>query len=226
MNAHPTTPSASRGARRGERGFSFIEILIVMAIIGVLAAGITVAINIWLRKGPEFATKNTLSKTKLMIDNWKQTFEMYPPSDVTRIATVAGVGTKPAAPENKVNGGIEAVYQALYWPGFKSDPEWGEAELSNTDEDSLRKPINKHSTTELMEIKDAYGHPLVYFNRDDYAAAFDSGHVYMNGNLEEVEAKPYKRENGTFYNPSSFQIYSMGEDGYPNTEDDILLWEE
>jgi len=216
---------AGRRARHGQRGFSFIEILIVMAIIGVLAAGITVAINIWLRRGPEFATKQTLSKTKLMIDNWKQTFEMYPPGDVTRIAAVAGQGTKASATENKINGGIEAIYQALYWPGFKSDPEWSEAELGNTDEDSLRKAINKHSTTELTEILDAWKNPLIYFHRDDYATAYDSGHSYLNATGEEVEAKPYKREDGTFFNPSSFQVFSMGEDGLPNTEDDILLWD-
>ena len=218
--------SARRTARRGERGFSFIEILIVMAIIGVLAAGITVAINIWLKRGPEFATKQTLSKTKLMIENWKQTFEMYPPSDVTRIAAVAGQGNKASSPENKVNMGIEAIYQALYWPGFKSDPEWGPDELSNVDEDTLKKAINKHGTTELMEIRDAWGNPLVYFHRDDYAVAFDSGVPYMDGNFNEYEAKPYKNDDGTFVNPSSFQIYSVGEDGEPNTEDDVKVWEQ
>lgn len=217
--------TATHRSLAGQRGFSFIEILIVMAIIGVLAAGVTVAITMWNKRAPILATENTLSKTKLYIDDWKSLFEMYPPSNVTRIPTVVGQGGKVSAPDNKVNAGIESIYQALSYPGFNKDPEWGTEELSNVDEDSLKKAINKLGVPDLYEIRDAYGHPLVYFNRDDYAVAFDSGVSYMNAEFEEYEARPYKREDGTFYNPSSFQIYSVGEDGEPNTEDDIVLWD-
>lgn len=210
--------------KHGQRGFSFIEILIVMGIISVLVGGIVVAIGIWTRKGPVFATQNTMNKTKLMIENWKQRFEMYPPSDMTRIATVAGTGNKAVLSDNPYNGPIEAIYQALYWPGFSSDPEWGDAEIGNTDDDKLGKPINKHGTPELMEVVDAWGHPFVYFHRDDYAKKFDAPDTYLNGEGLDVEARPHKREDGSFYNPSSFQIYSMGEDGEPNTEDDITPW--
>ncbi|MDA1194620.1 MAG: type II secretion system protein [Planctomycetota bacterium] len=211
-------------SRHRQRGFSFIEILIVMGIIGVLAAGITVAIQIWLRRGPEFATKQTISKTKLMIENWKAQFELYPPSDVTALAGATGQGEKPQAPDNSENGGIEAIYQALYWPGFKGDPEWGSDELRNHDEDRLRKAINKHGTPDLMEIVDAYENPLIYFHRDDYDSAFTNGRSYVNKDGEVVEARPYKRPDGSFYNPSTFQIWSMGNDGQPNTDDDILPW--
>jgi prepilin-type N-terminal cleavage/methylation domain-containing protein len=229
QTAESRGPTRTRRLQRraGERGFSFIEILIVMGIIGVLVGGIVVAIGIWARKGPEFATKNTLNKTKLMIENWKQVFESYPPSDVTRIATVAGGGKTAAAPGNKYNSGIESIYQALYWPGFKSDPEWSEEELSNIDEDSLRKAINKYDKSELMEIKDAFGNPLIYFHRDDYVRAFEGGGVpFQNSMGDDFSAMPFKREDGTFYNPSSFQIYSAGPDGEPNTDDDITTWGE
>lgn len=217
------TPTQHSATRRGQRGFSFIEILIVMAIIAVLVAGVTVAINIWLRSGPEFATKNTLTKTKILIENWKSTFEMYPPSDVTRIAVVAGAGEKASAPSNQTNAGIEAIWQALHWPGFRPGEEWTETETTNTDDDRLKKAISKASA-ELTEICDAYGHPLVYFHKDDYIKAFDSGQSYLNGNDEEYEAKPYKKDDGSFWNPNTFQLYSVGVDGEPNTDDDILIW--
>ena len=219
------TPTQTRNTpRRRQQGFSFIEILIVMGIISVLVGGIIVAIGMWTRKGPEFATKNTINKTKLMIEDWKSKFEMYPPSDVTRIAAVAGGGDKAQPPDNKTNEGIEAVYQALYWPGFTNDPEWSDDELSNLDEDKLRKAVNKHGGAELMEIKDAWGSPLIYFHRDDYVKYAEGGAQYLNVNLDDVYPKPYRNEDGSFRNPSTFQIWSMGPDGEPNTDDDIVPW--
>jgi prepilin-type N-terminal cleavage/methylation domain-containing protein len=225
--------SSSKAAR--QRGFSFIEILVVMGIISVLVGGVIVAIGMWAEKGPEFATKNTLNKTKALIENWKAQFEMWPPSDLTRIADVAGVGTKAESPGNKTNEGIEAIYQALYWPGYKGDPQWKEAdpgeqggEIGNTDEDELKKPVNKRGTKELKEIIDGYGNPLVYFNRDDYVKYAEGGARYVSQdkdlNVLDVEPKPYRNDDGTYVNPDSFQLFSMGPDGEPNTDDDITTW--
>ena len=76
-----------------------------------------------------------------------------------------------------------------------------------------------------MEICDAWGNPLVYIPSDQYLPTFDSGQPYINANFDEWEAKPYKRDDGSFYNPNSYQLYSVGKDGEPNTEDDIKLWE-
>lgn len=222
-----TRPAVPR-ARQG--GFSFIEILVVMGIISVLVGGVIVAIGMWAEKGPEFATKNTLTKVKALIENWQTTYEMYPPSDVTRIADVAGIGKKPKPPNNKVNGAIEAIFQALGWPGFKGDPQWQENELANTDEDELAEAVNKHGTKPLLEIVDGYGNPLVYFHSQDYAKyANGGGPTYRafapDGSEMDVEPKPYRNESdGSFRNPDSFQIWSMGPDGEPNTDDDITTW--
>ena len=207
--------------RKRQQGFSFIEILIVMGIISVLVGGVIVAINMWTEKGPVFATKNTLTKVKALVENWKQTYEMYPPGDVTRIADVAGAGKKAQAPGNDTNAGIEALYQALHWPGFKGT-ELTQDEVSNNDDDKLRAAIGKASA-DLMEIRDAWENPFVYFNRDDYGKYAD-GASYYNGLGDSVEPKPWKNKDGTFVNPESFQIYSMGPDGEPNTADDITPW--
>jgi len=211
------------GSVARSRGFSFIEILIVMGIISVLVGGVVVAINLWSQKGPEFATKNTITKVKALIENWKQTYEMYPPSDITRIADVTGVGRKAESPENQVNEGVEALYQALFWPGFKG-AEFGKDELSNNDDDKLKKAIGKASL-ELMEIRDAWENPLVYFSRDDYGKYQDDGPSYWNFRGDDVQPKPWRNKDGTFVNPETFQIFSMGPDGEPNTDDDITPWE-
>ena len=216
--------------RRSEAGFSFIEILIVMGIISVLVGGVVVAIGMWSQKGPEFATKNTLNKTKMLIEKWKSWASFHPPGDVTKIGVITGTGGKVSAPDNRVNEGIESIYQALYWPGFKSDPQWdSELELKNKDEDKLRKAVNKLGTTELMEIVDGWGNPLIYFHSQDYKKYADGGQTYsatnpMDGVDMDVEARPWQREDGTFFNPLGFQIYSMGPDGEPNTEDDVTTW--
>ncbi len=80
-----------------------------------------------------------------------------------------------------------------------------------------------------MEIVDGWGNPLVYFHSSDYKKYADSGQTYSSkafdtGEEMEVEARPWQREDGTFYNPLTFQVYSMGPDGEPNTEDDVTTW--
>jgi prepilin-type N-terminal cleavage/methylation domain-containing protein len=222
----PATPHSARPApRRRQGGFSFIEILIVMGIISVLVGGVVVAIGMWAEKGPQFQTKNTLTKVKVLVENWKTWSSFDVPGDVTKIPGLVGAGEAVASPENRINEGIESVYQALYWPGFKGDPAWDEeTELSNADEDKLRKAVNKLGTTDLMEIKDGWGNPLIYFHNADYKKFSGTGQTYSSQLLGEVEARPWQREDGTFYNPLGFQIYSMGPDGEPNTEDDVTTW--
>ena len=217
-----------RHGRPGERGFSFIEVLVVMGIISVLVGGIIFAIGVWAEKQPEFYTKNTINKVKMLIENFHSQFEVYPPSDVTRIATVTGQGNNPSAPTNNINAMIESLYQALAWPGYKGDPQWGENELRNRDDDALRKAVNKLNTADLWEIVDGYENPLVYFHNEDYKRYEDGGAEYLSRDKDGIELDvapvPYRNEDGTFRNPDSFQIWSMGPDGIPNNDDDITPW--
>jgi prepilin-type N-terminal cleavage/methylation domain-containing protein len=220
--------TSSRAQRRAQAGFSFIEILIVMGIISVLVGGVVVVIGMWSKKAPEFQTKNTLNKTMMLIQDWKNWSSSLPPGDVARIGVITGTGGKAGTPENRTNEGIEAIYQALYWPGFKTDPAWDDVELANIDDDKLKKAINKLDTTDLLEIVDGWGNPLVYFNSADYKKYSDSGQSYTSKDVDliemEVEARPWQKEDGTFYNPLGFQVYSMGRDGEPNTDDDVTPW--
>jgi prepilin-type N-terminal cleavage/methylation domain-containing protein len=215
---------------RGQRGFSFIEILVVMGIIGVLVGGVVVAINLFFKKGPEFNTRNTLNKVKAITEKWRMTFDgMYPPSDVARIAEIAQTGTAAKAPGNSENAGIEALYQAFYWPGFGTDPGLTDSEIDNVDEDELAKAVNKLGTKPLYEIVDGWGNPLIYFTKDDYAKYASTGASYHakdpdTADVETVEAMPYRRDDGSYVNPTSFQLFSMGPDARPNTPDDITIW--
>ena len=83
---------------------------------------------------------------------------------------------------------------------------------------------------ELYELFDAWGNPLIYFPNDDYEKYGDQGRMIMmgpesmHGPGDEISATPWRDENGRFFNSETFQIFSMGPDGEPNTEDDIGNW--
>jgi hypothetical protein len=86
----------------------------------------------------------------------------------------------------------------------------------------------------LFEIKDAWGNPLVYFADADYADAEKVPHTYMTASTREnegeeggmVDVKPWRLQTGGFAQPGKFQLFSMGPDGVPNTDDDIKAWEQ
>jgi prepilin-type N-terminal cleavage/methylation domain-containing protein len=213
-----------RPVRSRESGFSFIEILIVMGIIAVLSGLVVIAIQIAAKKGPEFETKNKVQKLLATVTDIKtKTGGIWPPTDLTKLAGVLGGGV----PEikrvpNHTNEGIEVVYQAAYWPGVGLDMQLNEEkDLSNTDEDELEKPIGRGKT--LDEVKDGWGNPIIYIPFTEYAAAFDKPYQYVTKDGETVDVRPWKTERG-FENPNSCQVFSMGPDGVPNTEDDIKSW--
>ena len=80
----------------------------------------------------------------------------------------------------------------------------------------------------LLGARNLSPHPLVYFAAGDYADATKAPPTYMAKDADGVERavypKPYKTERG-FEQAKSFQLFSMGPDGEPNTEDDLKSWE-
>ena len=136
---------------------------------------------------------------------------------------------------NTMNMGIESVYQSLMLPGFDHKPELSDSEISNTDDDRLDKPLSAGSPADLLEIRDAWGNPLVYFEDRDYALAEKEGVPYQVGSSADtdakgggdvVQAKPWRLSSGGFAQPGRYQLFSMGPDGLPNTDDDIKAWGE
>jgi prepilin-type N-terminal cleavage/methylation domain-containing protein len=208
------------------RGFSFIEILVVMAIIAVLVGMGVGVYMLATRKAPEVRTDALLAKMRANVDALRGKFRTYPPSDLNRLPVVTGLPHKIGAPtpQNVSNWGIESLYQALRMPGFDHNPDLSDADLSNTDEDALDRPLSSDAT--LYEVKDGWDSPLVYFVESEYATAEKDPPVYINKHGEAVNPKPYRTASGTsFAQPNAYQIYSMGPDGQPNTEDDRLGWD-
>ena len=211
---------------RAVRGFSFIEILVVMGIIAVLV-GLGIGIyGLAAKKTPIVKTHALVGKMRTNIDLFRGKFRAIPPSDLTRIAIVTGLPIKVGkpTPSNTTNMGIEALYQCLMMPGFDNNPDI-DADLCNTDEDNLDKALARSGAKELFEVKDAYGNPLVYMVEADYAVFDKDPPAYVTKNGETVYPRPWKAEGGNgFAQPNAYQLYSMGADDLPNTPDDIRSW--
>lgn len=211
---------------RRRAGFSFIEILVVMGIIAVLAGLGIAIIQIANRRGPQSKTQALISNLKGTVDAWKLRFSAYPPMKLSQIASRADSGKeiKPGEVTNSTNEPIEALYQALYWPGFAYDIEINaETDVSNLDDDQLKTAVTSRGTA-LSEFKDAWGNPLYYFVNTQYTEAEKSPPSYDSPRHGEVQPKPWREAGGGFVNPNGFQIFSAGEDGLPNTDDDIRSW--
>jgi prepilin-type N-terminal cleavage/methylation domain-containing protein len=211
------------------RGFTFIEVLVVMGIVGVLAGMLVVVIFVWAKKGPETESRNRVQKVTALVDAWRLRFDgFYPPVRLADLPRIAG-GTKVVKrTSNGVNEAIETLWQALNWDGFGVELGITDAQLGNTDEDALDEAITRAGKA-LLEILDGYGNPLVYFPNTAYAEADRSPPTYRLGVGEgfdgrDVTPRPHRAAHGGFAQPDSFQVFSMGPDGEPNTEDDILGW--
>jgi prepilin-type N-terminal cleavage/methylation domain-containing protein len=218
-----THRTSSRARLRA--GFSFIEILVVMGIIAVLV-GLGVGIyTIVIKKAPITKTNALLSKMRSNIELWKGRYRAYPPSTIAKLPLVLGTGLKVGkpTPSNVVNEGIEAVHVAMLVPGFGHNPDI-DSDRVNTDEDALDKPMQTGQDPALWEIKDAWGNPLVYFTDADYGEAEKNPPTYLTGTGDERTPKPWKAESGSFAQANGVQLFSLGPDGEPNTDDDLKAW--
>jgi type II secretory pathway pseudopilin PulG len=216
-------------ARRREGGFSFVEILVVMGIISVLVGLGVVAYMVAFRKTPELQTTNRLQHLRGKAEAWYLKFQAYPPSDPTKIGMVSGTSFTVPKLHDLTNVGIESLYLCLQMPGWGQTADVADKELDNTDGDALEKPFAPGVALDLFEPIDAWGNPLVYFQSQDYAAADKTPPTYHLGEQAKethVTPRPWRSEKtGQFEQARTFQLYSMGPDHLPNTEDDVKAWE-
>ncbi len=205
---------------RGARGFTIVELLVVIAVIGVLTA-IAFPVLAGVKRGQKSkATKLLIENLKLKIEEYAADFGDYPPSN----PKVLGL------PSNGTNDGIECLVRCLTTKRKKGPYyEAPEEQLKNTDSDKLvsGNPTDSVMTTrELFELVDAFGNPLVYIHNADY----DSGQKVRlgdeNGEGETIVVKAAKSaKTGQYHGLRSFQLMSVGP--YPQvdrTDDDVTSW--
>ena len=212
---------------RRNAGFTLIEILVVIAIIAAILGGVSIMIGKTGDVKMMLTAKTRVSGLGAAVEQLHapDNLGMYPPSRMDQLigpGASGPVGKRLGSPPNDVNCGIESLYVAVRLKGVKADVTGFESEdsLANLDDDRASAMVPDMMSADLYEYIDPWGNPLVYISARDYK---DPKKVerYVRGDKQEVKVAPAKRSNGEFVRPDSFQLFSMGPDGVPGTEDDI-----
>jgi prepilin-type N-terminal cleavage/methylation domain-containing protein len=211
---------------RGEDGFSLIEVMVVLAIIAGLIATGTVMLGVARKRQAVTLTQGRLSSLGAAIEQLKSNDQLqrYPPTSLSKLTFAGFDGAKWNAGANGKNVGIETLYVCFRLPGITVSPSGldGEGAIANTDDDSASAVIGKMQKADLFEYLDAWGNPFVYFSASDYK---DPAKVeqYVLGNGQEIKVAPLTNEkSGEFQRLGTFQLFSLGPDGKPGTEDDVV----
>lgn len=198
-------------ARRA--GFTLLELMVVIAIIGILMAALLVGGGSLFRDAKKNDTRNRLNTLSTLINEYRTIEGDYP--DDRLPAGVSG---------GNVNGNAEALFVA-FWDAEYSGELPNEAWLGNTDSDTASRSITRLPDRQLFELVDAWGNPIVYFDSLHYdsvavtMAGFDGVEGGMLSEQQVVAAKSDK--TGAFLAPTGFQLISAGADGEFGTDDDL-----
>ncbi len=216
--------------RNSQRGFTLIEIMVVIAIISALVAATSVGVVIIQKRQKKIVTQNRLNVLGAFIENLKNNhLGYYPPTDS---AAVMGPGIKGVAygklagRPNDTNVGIESLFLVMHLPEIPGVEEFSQDTFANTDEDEMNAPVGDLPTREFYEVVDGWGNPFVYFHNAVYKDP-DKVARYMlkqGGEWVSVKVLPLTGKTG-FRRAGSFQLFSVGPDGEPGTDDDILFGE-
>jgi prepilin-type N-terminal cleavage/methylation domain-containing protein len=195
-------------------GFSLIEILVVITIIGLLIGLSAGAYTQWIQRGEEAKTDSVIQNLGVYAEEYVNVCGDYPPSSLKYLG-ISSTG-------DSANEGIEALVAALFRKNYTGARPGSASDLVNTDEDSADKNISSFATAVLLEFQDAWYNPVIYISCRDYSESFTYLIESPETDREPVEVQALINPvTGTFYNFDSYQLISVGPDGIFDTEDDL-----
>jgi prepilin-type N-terminal cleavage/methylation domain-containing protein len=201
--------------RRRAAGFTLLEIMVVIAIIGLLMGLVAVAVSRQSGAGRVADCRARIEQFALLLESYKDRTGDYPS------AKLAALGVRDA---NQVNEGIEAAVAALRsadWGGRRPEERW----LGNGDEDSSKSLKSADGSNALLELVDPWDDPIAYIPSRDYGDSF----VYRVGEGSSAQDVTLRAEmNPKTHAPwqfDTFQLRSAGPDGLFGTDDDLANFE-
>lgn len=206
---------------KASSGFTLIEILVVIIIIGILASLIAIGVNSAIITAKTNASENIVHQIHSAADRYRVAFGDYPPSTLREIG-----GSVP----NETNNGIEALVACLATkksggPFYTPADEF----YGNSDEDSLSGTRNPtewfFGDNQLREYVDAFGSPLTYVHHKDYGRPRPDflKYKFAAGGPEKAITIDQSAATRTFASPTRYQIRSVGHDGAWGTADDVKV---
>lgn len=196
--------------QRFQRGFTLIEVLVVVTILGVLAGLISLLVVQAQKKKYVFQTQQTITMVRTAIDRYQGEFNRPPPMMMTQFTGTKWAGLSISG--NITNECNECLLVALHHPDFTTPLNEIPTSFGNTDDDIWNKVPDGSTAPEAKEILDAWGNPIVYIDKNHYEQPV----TIMLGDGSTVEVHAVRRPgsaNNVFYNQDSFQLISLGANG-------------
>lgn len=202
-------------------GFTLVELLAVILILSILTFALIKGLSEGMGATKVSTTRQLLAKLGAAAEHYQREMGKYPPSSFEPSQEVSNDG---------LNVGIEACVVALFSKKFEAGGllEDVRDQLVNLDADTSARQLTDFATRELLEVPDAWGNPVAYVEKSDYAVSnrrylgFDS----QSGEEHESVPVPYKNaRTGQYVAPTSFQFLSAGPDGRFGTDDDVTAFE-